>query len=411
MLPETVPGAHTAAAPRATGAEEPLTQSPSPLSHPLVPVAEASPPLTESALATAEDTLRVSRAADPVTHAPPVSATGPVVRGSPPATNAAAPVPPGAAQVTYRAARLDEALAPRTEAAPLVPRAAPLVPCAAAPDPRAAPLDNEAAAPLVPRAATLVNEAAAPLVPRAATLVNEAAAPRTQELASRDACAGAVANAAETDRALHRRAANPFRHWLSALNTALGVFLLGAFAAPALSAVGIQPLADWLYAVYHFTCHQWAFRSFFLFGSSGAPITVYDQAQLAASTPDAFGFVGSADFGWKMAICERDLAIYAALLVAGLVYARRRHMQPAGYIAYVILILPMAVDGFTQLFGWRESTWQLRVATGMLFGLASAWLVLPRLDAAFGLRPDQTGTSCDPHQPAIEPWISLSRRG
>src|ERR1700682_2051648 len=50
----------------------------------------------------------------------------------------------------------------------------------------------------------------------------------------------------------------------------------------------------------------------------------------------------------------------------------------------------MAIDGFTQLFGWRESTWELRVVTGLLFGLASGWLVLPRLDAAFGqqLRSD-----------------------
>jgi uncharacterized membrane protein len=93
-----------------------------------------------------------------------------------------------------------------------------------------------------------------------------------------------------------------------------------------------------------------------------------------------------------MAVCERDLAIYVGLLLVGLVYARRRgtRPRPLGFKWYCVLILPMAVDGFTQLFGWRESTWEQRVVTGLLFGLASAWLVLPRLDDAFGLPPSVT---------------------
>jgi len=37
------------------------------------------------------------------------------------------------------------------------------------------------------------------------------------------------------------------------------------------------------------------------------------------------------------------------------------------------LILPMAWDGTTQLFGWRESTWALRVITGTLFGGGTVW--------------------------------------
>jgi hypothetical protein len=44
----------------------------------------------------------------------------------------------------------------------------------------------------------------------------------------------------------------------------------------------------------------------------------------------------------------------------------------------------MALDGVTQLLGWRESTWELRVSSGLLFGLASAWFVYPRIEDAFG---------------------------
>jgi len=213
-----------------------------------------------------------------------------------------------------------------------------------------------------------------------------------------------------------RRPFSPFRHWLATLNVALSTFLAGALAAPFLAAIGWQPGAQALYAAYHFTCHQWAFRSFFLFGPE--PVSVYGQQQLADQGLDPFSFIGSSDLGWKMAFCERDLAIYVGLLAIGLVYARHRDMRPASFWLYGLLILPMAIDGFTQLFGWRESTWQLRVVTGLLFGLASAWLVLPRLDASFGVTPIAArGTQyspderCQPVRPVAEAEPRLSPRG
>ena len=191
------------------------------------------------------------------------------------------------------------------------------------------------------------------------------------------------------------RSVGAFRHWLLAVNLACGLFLAGALLAPVLAALGWDSAAGALYAAYHFTCHQWAFRSFFLFG----PQPVLTQQQLVELGLDPFTFVGSSTLGWKLAFCERDLAIYLGLLIVGLLYARRRDLQTAGFLLYIVLILPMALDGFTQLFGWRESTWELRVSTGLLFGLASAWLVLPRLDASFGLQPHAAGyapaTACE----------------
>jgi uncharacterized membrane protein len=189
------------------------------------------------------------------------------------------------------------------------------------------------------------------------------------------------------------------RHWLLAVNLACGVFIVGALAAPVLALLSWHAAADALYAAYHLACHQWAFRSFFLFG----PQAVYAEQQLADLGVDPFSFAGSQSQGWKMAFCERDLAIYVGLLVAGLVYARQRNLRPAGFALYGLLILPMALDGFTQLFGWRESTWDLRVVTGLLFGLASGWFVMPRLDASFGLQPEPSryapSAVCDPLPP------------
>ena len=110
---------------------------------------------------------------------------------------------------------------------------------------------------------------------------------------------------------------------------------------------------------------------------------MYSEDQLASLGVDPFGVTGNSDLGWKMAICERDVAIYVGLLAVALLYARRPALvRPMGFGLYGLLILPMAVDGFTQLLGWRESTWELRVLTGALFGVASAWLVLPRLQEA-----------------------------
>ncbi len=49
---------------------------------------------------------------------------------------------------------------------------------------------------------------------------------------------------------------------------------------------------------------------------------------------------------------------------------------------YLIFLLPMLIDGVTQLMGLRESVWPLRLATGMLVGLATVWLAYPHIDDA-----------------------------
>lgn len=50
--------------------------------------------------------------------------------------------------------------------------------------------------------------------------------------------------------------------------------------------------------------------------------------------------------------------------------------------AYLLLSLPIAIDGGTALFELRESTPLLGTVTGGLFGLATAWFVYPLTDRA-----------------------------
>jgi uncharacterized membrane protein len=125
-------------------------------------------------------------------------------------------------------------------------------------------------------------------------------------------------------------------------------------------------------------CHQWPFRSFFVFG----PQPTYTRDHLAELGLDPFRFVGNPGLGWKMAFCERNLATVLGVLVFGLVYAARRRRAepwPLGWLGYGVLITPMALDGFTQLVGWRESIRELRLITGGLFGVASTWFLYGRL--------------------------------
>lgn len=170
------------------------------------------------------------------------------------------------------------------------------------------------------------------------------------------------------------------RRWLLVANGTVALVLGGAVATPLLFASGQVGLASALMAAYQGICHQWAFRSFFLLG----PSPTFSQSELERSGVDPFRFAGSQELGWKLAFCERDSGIFAGALLFGLIYAWRRNSaapRPASYLTYSIIILPMAVDALTQLFGWRQSTWELRLATGLLFGFGSAWLIYPRLDA------------------------------
>lgn len=82
-----------------------------------------------------------------------------------------------------------------------------------------------------------------------------------------------------------------------------------------------------------------------------------------------------------MPICARCVGIYAGLLV-GLAafwlipYLRERVVRPFAIAA----VVPLAIDGLTQLAGLRESTNELRIATGIIAGLAFGMWVLSAVE-------------------------------
>jgi uncharacterized membrane protein len=176
------------------------------------------------------------------------------------------------------------------------------------------------------------------------------------------------------------------RHWLAIFNTAWAVYLFLPIMAPIMVQLEWYMPARVIYGLYSFTCHQLPDHSYFLFGADPVPLVPELEAGGMAPNLDLLQrrqFVGNSQLGYKIAICQRDVAIYGAVLVAGLLYARiRRHIRQLSLWVYLLFLIPIAVDGLTQLVGLRESTWELRTLTGALFGAASVWFAYPYVDDA-----------------------------
>ncbi|MCC6190007.1 MAG: DUF2085 domain-containing protein [Anaerolineales bacterium] len=200
------------------------------------------------------------------------------------------------------------------------------------------------------------------------------------------------------------------RHWLLYLNLLVFAYVGLPFLAPVFMEAGLPAPARVIYTMYGGLCHQLGYRSWYLFGERAAYPRDIFQAYTGIDPQDpslaglnaARAFIGNERTGWKVAYCERDVAIYAAILAGGLLYALpgvRRRVRPLNWLAYGLIgIVPVALDGFSQLFsqypynaldlfgvapfGWlayRESTPLLRALTGALFGLANVWLAYPYL--------------------------------
>jgi uncharacterized membrane protein len=176
------------------------------------------------------------------------------------------------------------------------------------------------------------------------------------------------------------------RHWLLIFNSVWAVYVLLPFLAPVLMHLGWTTPARLIYAGYSFMCHQLPDHSYFLFGEQLTPSLATLEA---GGMPPGQGlleqrhFSGNELLGYKVAICQRDVAIYLAVLVAGLLFGLvRRRLPTLRFRWYLLLLIPIALDGGTQLIGLRESNWLLRTLTGALFGMASVWLAYPYIDEA-----------------------------
>jgi uncharacterized membrane protein len=215
------------------------------------------------------------------------------------------------------------------------------------------------------------------------------------------------------------------RHWLRVALVFLGLYAGLPFVAPTLMELGATGPAQVLYTLYSPFCHQFAFRSIFLYGeqpfypryNTGSELIPFEEyvqdlpefaptrilpapfgliGDIYAFTPGFQGaareFVGNPEMGYKMTLCARDISIYVTIFLTGLIYSRpfiRRRLRPIPIWLYILLgIAPIGLDGMSQLLGYppfslwppRETLPFFRVATGALFGFATAWLGFPYLE-------------------------------
>ena len=220
--------------------------------------------------------------------------------------------------------------------------------------------------------------------------------------------------------------------WLWIVMTILAVYISLPWLAPTLAWAGFSGPADLIYTFYSPFCHQFAFRSPFLFGEQAfypraatnmdyQPFEAYaveseaylehyrywtqrftgapPQARLTADDLLDFSvaqqlaarhFIGDSTVGYKTSLCARDLATFTMIFVGGLIYWRFRwRIRPLPFLLYVFVGLgPIAIDGFSQLLSYppfelwpvRETTPYFRLVTGGLFGLMSAWLGFPHIE-------------------------------
>ena len=201
------------------------------------------------------------------------------------------------------------------------------------------------------------------------------------------------------------------RHYLALLNLFMLFYFGLPILAPVLMKAGAPLPASLIYTIYKPLCHQFGFRSFYLFGEQSyypleeahiPGVKTFQQATgirdlhsaTGVSRLDARRFIGNETVGYKMALCERDMAIYGAIFLFGIVYALTgRRIKPIHWIFWILIgMIPIGLDGFSQLFSqmqwswlssilpYRESTPFLRVLTGGLFGLATAWFAYPYIE-------------------------------
>ena len=136
-------------------------------------------------------------------------------------------------------------------------------------------------------------------------------------------------------------------YWGHIAMIVLGLLVLSAISVPFLSYFGFDGLSKSIFFSLHYVCAQIPSHSFYILGH-------------------------------QLGLCARNFSIYTSMFLTSVVFVLSKKRLPGiPWWVWILMILPMALDGTTQMFGLRESTWQLRMITGTLFGVGSIWFVLP----------------------------------
>jgi uncharacterized membrane protein len=202
-------------------------------------------------------------------------------------------------------------------------------------------------------------------------------------------------------------------HWFETFLIVYGIWVWLPLLAPILMKFGLPTAGNTVYFIYSFFCHQLPERSYFFFGEK----TMYSLREIQAAWQDTANpmilrkFIGNETMGWKIAWSDRMISFYTSVWLFALLWRPlRRKIKLAPWWAFVLLLLPMIVDGSTHAvsdlagigWGFRDANRWLavltnhslpmefyagdalgsfnswaRLITGLLAGLGIVWLAFP----------------------------------
>lgn len=148
--------------------------------------------------------------------------------------------------------------------------------------------------------------------------------------------------------------------------TVISAWCLLILTAPHLAYVGEKGWSDLNYMFFSYpVCHQKPERSFFIFEH-------------------------------KLGVCSRCSGIYFSMLLSTLLYpiiwGIGNRKTPSKWLLIAGMI-PIGLDGLTQLVGLRESNNILRVVTGLFFGFILPFYLIPTFNELF-LMAERRFLSC-----------------
>lgn len=217
------------------------------------------------------------------------------------------------------------------------------------------------------------------------------------------------------DRVIYRLS----RNWMLVFSLLFGLFVGAPFLAPLFMRLGWEGPARIIYLIYSYLCHQLPQRSYFLFG----PKAMYSLSEVQVAWQNTIDplvlrqFIGNSEMGWKVAWSDRMVSMYTSILFFGWIWwALRKRIKPLPWLVFLLLLVPMGVDGITHAIsdiagigqGFRDSnawlaaltnntfpatfyagdalgsfnSW-MRIITGTLFGLGLVWYGIPFVDESF----------------------------
>jgi uncharacterized membrane protein len=202
-------------------------------------------------------------------------------------------------------------------------------------------------------------------------------------------------------------------HWFQTLLAIYGIWVFIPFLAPVFMHIGWTGAGKAIYLIYSFFCHQLPERSFFFFGEK----SMYSLPEIQTVWQNTVNpmilrkFTGNEMMGWKVAWSDRMISFYTSVwLFAAIWYPFRRKIKPIPWWGFVLLLLPIVLDGSTHAVsdfagigqGFRDTNaWLMaitnntfpasfyagdalgsfnsimRALTGVLAGLGIVWLAFP----------------------------------